>query len=153
MCYTLYMERDDSYNPLSLFRLRVIEHYYGDYVRQLFVLCAVLFIVSVPLWGYVLPLGALAEVAAAVLLVLLAGMTSPHSKMALRYDAAAAALGVFLVEVAALSLYTGDVTVLFVIRQLIAVLLLIAFYFSVKTLRAMAQGKIGQRQQLGEFDS
>ena len=40
----------------------------------------------------------------------------------------------------------------FIWRELIAIIFLVAFYFSVKTVRAFILHQIGKSQQVGEFD-
>lgn len=132
---------------------RDIEHYYGDVVRQLFVGAALVICLAIPLWGDLLPVGTFSEIAAAILLVLLAGITSPHGKMIFLYNAIVAAFGALLLEVFATSLYHEQSLELFLAREAAAILLLFAFYYSVKTLRAMAQGKIGKPPFPWEFES
>ena len=110
-----------------------IPHYYGDYVRVLFIAVAVLSAVAVPVFGDLLPFGTLAQVLAALLLVLLAGLTHPHSAMLSLYNSVVSAIGVILLQSAAL-------------------LLLFAFYFSLKTLRAFGQGKLGKVERPWEFE-
>ena len=130
----------------SWFGLKNILHYYGDSVRQLFVLSALIFVVVVPLWGDLLPFGAqgaLLQIAIAIGLVILAGFTSPRSMLSIVLDLFAAGIGAFLLEAAAISFYRTDSWLLFFARELVAVMLLFALYFSVKTLRAMLVGSIG----------
>src|SRR3989344_2428276 len=136
-----------------LFRIHDIEHYYGDYVRALFLGAAVLSAVAIPLFGDLLPFGTFAQVGSALLLVLLAGLTNPHSRMLMIYDVVVSGIGVFLLESAAILLYTADTPELFAAREAAALALLFAFYFSVKTLRAMSLGKVGKMEKPWEFEN
>ena len=135
-----------------LFRIHDIPHYYGDYVRALFLGAAVLSVVAIPLFGDLLPFGTFAQVGSALLLVLLAGLTNPHSRMLMIYDVVVSGIGVFLLESAAILLYTADTPELFAAREAAALALLFAFYFSVKTLRAMSLGKVGRMERPWEFE-
>lgn len=143
--------RDDT--PLfSLTHWHDIAHYYGDYVRMFFLGTAALSFVAIPVFGNVLPFGTLVQVSAGLLLVLLAGLTHPHSRMLQLYDAAVAGLGVLLLESAAISFYSIDSVQLFAVREASALMLLFAFYYSIKTLRAMSLGKVGQEERPWEFE-
>ncbi len=130
----------------SWFNLKNIPHYHGDSVRQLFVVVALIFVVVVPLSGDLLPMGqqgSLVQIAIALGLVVLAGFTSPRSMTSIILDLAAAFLGAFFLEAAAISFYRTDSWFLLFAREASAAMLLFALYFSVKTLRAMLVGSIG----------
>lgn len=128
-----------------------IPHYHGDSVRVLFVLAAVLMFLVIPIWGPMLPFGLGTEVLAGVILILLAGFTSPHSPMVLWLDCFAAGAGAFLLEFAAV-VYRSQPGILLAVREIAALLLLAALYQSVKTVRAMAQGKVGELPRPWEFE-
>jgi hypothetical protein len=128
-----------------------IPHYHGDTVRMLFILVAVLSAVAIPLWGDLLPFGLIPQLAGILILVLLAGLTNPHSETVMWINTVVAGLGVLVLEASAISFYNVDPIGLFFAREVSVVLLLIAFYFSIKTVRAMTQGKIGHRVDIGEF--
>ena len=135
-----------------IFRTHDIEHYYGDYVRALFVGDAALSAVAIPLLGDLLPFGTFAQVGCTLLLVLLAGLINPHSKMLVVYGVIVSGVGVFLLESAAISFYPVDTMQLFAAREVAALMLLFAFYFSIKTLRAMMLGKVGKMERPWEFE-
>jgi hypothetical protein len=114
-------------------------HYYGDYVRQIFVACAVLMAIALPLWGNLLPsFPVFIEVSAIVVLVALAGLTTPRSKIIMMINAVLAGVGALLLEYAAIINYSDETFLIFTAREAVAVLLLFALYFSVKTVRAMS---------------
>lgn len=148
-------DEDGPYFPqsLSFTKWHDIPHYYGDYVRSLFLAVAVLAGVAIPVFGPIVPLSTVAQVGSIILLVLLAGLTNPHGKILLIADAFVAGLGILLVETVAISLYSIDSFELFVAREVAAVALLFAFYFSIKTLRAMAFGKVGRTEPPSEFEN
>jgi len=133
-------------------RLRDIPHYYGDHVRALFLATAVLSVVVIPVYGDLIPFGTLVQICCATLLVLLGGLTNPHSTMVMWYNAAVSGIGVILLESAAINLYAASSLELFAAREVAALALMFAFYFSVKTLRAMSQGKLGKVPRPWEFE-
>lgn len=144
---------NDLYEELAYhFRKHDIQHYYGDHVRSLLIAVAVLSIVAIPFIGDLLPFGALWQVGAAVILVLVAGLINPHSKLIMLCGAIITGMGVLLLELTVASSYASDSLILLVTREAAALALLFAFYFSVKTLRAMMQGKVGQTERPWEFD-
>jgi uncharacterized membrane protein YjjP (DUF1212 family) len=130
-----------------------IPHYYGDYVRAFFIAMAGLSFVVTPLWGDLLPFGVVAQVAASLLLVLLAGLTSPRGYFVMIANATVAAVSILLLESAAIILRTlgPNATQLFMAREAGVLLLLGALYFSVKTIRAMMAGKLGHMDSPLEF--
>ena len=129
-----------------------IPHYYGDYVRILFFIAAALGAFTVPVWGSVLPIGTFPQVVGIVILVLLAGLTNPHGTMVLWADTIVSAIGVLFIENTAISLYSIDEIAIFFVREVLVLLLLVAMYYSIKTVRAMTQHEIGHTMRVGEFD-
>lgn len=148
MLYFTYMDEmpPTTTNTFTkMVRMYDIPHYYGDYVRELFVAAAALTAVAIPVWGDLLPIGTPLQVAGMLLLVILAGLTNPHGKLIMLYNATVAAIGVLLFEVAAVTYYAVEPFTLFMLREAAAILLLFALYFSVKTIRAMSLGKLGKK--------
>lgn len=129
-----------------------IPHYYGDYVRVIFIVAAALAAFAIPVWGDVLPVGTFPQVAGIVILVVLAGLTNPHGTFILWVDAIVSAIGVLFIENTAIALYSIDEIALFFARELIVLLLLFAMYFSIKTVRAISMHQIGHTVEVGEFD-
>jgi hypothetical protein len=122
-----------------------ISHYYGDWVRRLFLVSALLSFVAIPVWGDLLQFGTFTQVSAGLLLVLLAGLTNPRTKGVMMLNSLFAAISVLLLESTAIIFRTSESWPLFIAREISGLLMLIAFYFSVKTLRAMSLGNIGKR--------
>ncbi len=131
-----------------------IPHYYGDYVRILFVATAMLSFVAMPLWGDLLPfVNTSLQIAAPLLLVLLAGLTSARNVLTMIANATIAAMSALLLEYAAITYsQTGaHGAELFIAREVAVILMLAALYFSVKTVRAMNSGKLGHMNSPLEF--
>lgn len=113
-----------------------LPHYYGDYVRRLFVAVAVLLLVALPFYPdtflFFSPVTGLLLVAA---LLLLAGITSPRKKLVIYADIACAFAGVFFFEYAAIINYEQELFAVSFVRQAVAILFAFAAYFSSKSLR------------------
>jgi Ni/Fe-hydrogenase subunit HybB-like protein len=129
-----------------------IPHYYGDYVRPLFIAMAVLSFVAMPLWGDLLPVGIIPQVGASLLLVLLAALTSARNLPVMLVNATVAGVSVVLLETVAIVRHHVDTTPLFLAREAGVLLMLAALYFGVKTIRSMLTGKIGHQDSPLEFD-
>lgn len=115
---------------------RQIPHYYGDIIRQIFVVVAVLMLVGAPFYGDELRKELPFELLGGITLVALAALTNPQSKSIMVFNSIAAAIGFFLYEFWALYGYDTSTWFVFLLRQLIAILFMAAFYFSMKTVRA-----------------
>lgn len=129
-----------------------IPHYYGDSVRNMFIASAVIYAIALPVFGSLLPFNVYVGIGIVLLLVFLAGITNPHSQILMFSNVAVAGIGVYLTQTAAISGFGVDSVALFVLRQSVAILLLIAFYQSVKTTRNMMLKKIGTAAEPGEFN-
>lgn len=129
-----------------------ISHYYGDTIRLLFVAAALLYAIAMPLWGDPLPFGTLPGIAVILILAFLAGITNPHSGVLMFLNVLVSGAGVFFLQAAAVWYFDLDPILLFMIREIIAIVLIFAFYYSVKSLRNMMVGKIGAAPKPGEFE-
>jgi hypothetical protein len=117
-------------------------HYYGDAVRQLFIGGCLLMLVTLPLFNHLLPVSTFGSVFAILVLVLLAGLTSPAMKWTAWLDVVASAGAVFVFEYFAVALHysTHDdthLTWLLWINHILALVFFFAFYYAVKTVRGM----------------
>jgi len=115
-----------------------IPHYYGDEVRGLLIAIAVISTIAIPIWKNFLPVSIAIQVGIIVILVILAGLTSPDKRWTMTLDAGAAAVGVTAFEATAVIYYQDSSMILFLVREVVALLFLSALYFSIKTLRGMA---------------
>ncbi len=139
-------------NEGGFFNVYQIPHYYGDGVRALFIIIASLMALAIPILGDVMPLGTAIQVSTIVALVILAGLTDPHSRKVFWFASALSVFGIIATESAAITYFRADGLSMFIVRELAVLFLILALYFSIKTLRAMYQGKIGHSIDLGEFD-
>ena len=131
--------------------LGTVRHYYGDAVRALFVAVAVMTGIAIPLSGE-LRLGVLVGAPVIVVALVLAGLTNPHGKTVLILNTFASGLGVVLSQLVALNAYAQESFFFFGFVEILSLILMSALYFSVKNVRAMAAHKIGQVDEVGEFD-
>jgi hypothetical protein len=129
-----------------------IRHYYGDQIRFLLLAAAVLSFIAIPIWGNLLPLGLFAQITGGLILVLLAGLINPHSKIVMVLAAAATGVGALLVEATAITYHRIDPIQLLLVREIEVILLVLAFYFAVKTARSMFLHKVGETERPWEFD-
>lgn len=143
------MNGPDNYRDGGLYRKifypgrAYIPHYYGDIVRGLFIAATLLMLVSSPLYAESLRTALPVLVIAAVVLIALAALTNPRSVVITRLNAAAAGVGVIVFEIWALMAFNLGALLGFVLLEAVAILFVFAFYFSLKTLRAMIMGLIG----------
>lgn len=116
------------------------EHYYGDTVRGIFLSAGVVFLVTMvrdqEFLSFYLVVGVLSVLA----LTILAGLTNPLSKKIIKIDAVISIVMFLLFEYLAIAGYVSAQSFsndIFLLRQLLAILFLVALYFSTKTLRGM----------------
>ena len=122
-----------------------ISHYYGDSVRQILLAAAALMLVGMPFYTDDLSVEMPFIVIAAVVLVIVAALTSPMKSAVISADVIVSGVGLIIFEIWAILGY-GESTVLqFVLREALAILFLFALYFSSKTLRSMLLNQIGTR--------
>lgn len=119
---------------------RPVRHYYGDTVRKLFLVGAIVMLAYLPRERNLLPGIMNLIVLGALAVTFLAGFTNPRQRVVIAFDTAIAALACILFEYFAITLYTTEHNIfdlVFLARQGLAIDFLIAFYFSSKTIRAM----------------
>jgi hypothetical protein len=117
----------------------------------LFLSTAALAFFAIPLWGNMLEFGTIFEILSGIVLVMLAGLTSPEGKVIMVFNILISALGAFMLELTAVSYQSSSSFMLLSVRETGAILLIIALYFSMKTMRAMMQGKIGDPYEADDF--
>lgn len=114
-----------------------IPHYHGDQARVLFVVCAVVLIIAQST-GAELPLSTMGAVMAAVLLVVTAGITNPAQGWIHWLNEFIAMFGVLLFGTSAVSHYRAGASIFdtsFAYIEALALLSLIALYFTTRTIR------------------
>jgi hypothetical protein len=114
-------------------------HYYGDAVRFLFMLAAIIMLITLPFLSGKLPVSIYVAILVILVIGILAGITNPLQKWisALNAVISIGALSVFeYYSVKAFIIYQGT-TLYFITNQVLAFVFLIALYYSIKTLRAL----------------
>ena len=129
-----------------------VPHYYGDVVRQCFVVGAIVMLVGAPFYTNDLRQEFPFVVLGALILVAFAALTNPHNKGIIVADAVASGVVVLVYQAWALFDYQSSTWAEFALREVIALILITGFYFSMKTLRAMLLHQIGKHEEVGEFD-
>lgn len=121
-------------------------------MRQLFIAAAALMLIGAPFYADELRTEFPFVVVGALVLVALAALASPHKHLVFVASAIASGVGAFIYEVWALYSYQESTWVQFGLREAIAIIFLISFYFSVKTVRAGLTHMVGKHDTAGEFD-
>ena len=116
-----------------------VPHYYGDVVRRLFLVAAIIMLVTLPFFNDRLPISSNLSLLIIVVLAIFAGATNPVKIMLAVIDVMVSIIGAAAFEYYAVQFYItfspGDF--LFWINQGLAVIFIFALYFSTKTLRGM----------------
>lgn len=119
----------------------VIPHYHGHSVRALFFVAAIVIIVAQST-GADLPFSTFGSVMVAIMLVIAAGITSPSQSGIHWFNAWIAAIGVILFSTSAVATFRAGVSLLdpsFVYTEALALLSLVALYFTTRTIRGRIQ--------------
>ncbi len=128
-----------------------VPHYYGDYVRQIFMLCAAIMLVVAPFLAgnssALLPF----EIGGAIIIAILGALTNPRNQISMLANAVAAGVGIVIYELLALSLYADGHMISFLVREMLAIAFLFALYFSLKTFRNMVFHMIGKRTSITSY--
>src|SRR3989344_5705708 len=130
-----------------------IPHYYGDVSRQLLLGAAALMLIASPLYGNNLRIEFPFEVIGALFAVGLAALTNPRDRWASTGDAVLSGAGMVIYATWGIFEYNSINPIAFVLRLVIALIFLFAFYFSMKTVRSFVLGQIGKRETVDEFDN
>ncbi len=119
-------------------------HYYGDTVRRLFIASGVIILLGSPFFYEMLARFILLSAIGAVVIAVVAGVSSPRSRMTQILFLIVSAIGVTLFESYAAYAYLyfsfGMKEILFFLSsQTLAVLFFLALYYSTKTVRWMSR--------------
>ena len=115
-------------------------HYYGDVVRKFFIAAGLGLLRAIPRGREFLSFYLYVGVFIVLALTILAGLTNPRTRQVIMADGAVSGLMFLLFEYLAVSAYieTQDFfNEIFFLRQLLALIFLIALYFSTKTFRGV----------------
>jgi hypothetical protein len=119
-------------------------HYHGDSVRMLFFVGALVLIVAQST-GADLPFSTLGSVLAAVVLVIAAGITNPAQTGIHWFNACLATIGTLVFGTSAVAHYRAGASILdpsFTFIEALALLSLVALYFTTRTIRSGIQRTI-----------
>jgi hypothetical protein len=136
--------------PLSLLGSS-IPHYYGDTVRQIFVVAGVAMLLLAPLLINRAPALLPFQIGGAIALVCLAALTNPRKMWVLMADSLAAGVGVIVFEALAIAAYASGNWIAFIALEVLTIAFLYALYFSLKTVRSMMFGQVGRRETYGKI--
>lgn len=117
-----------------------LEHYYGDTIRGIFLAAGVVFLVAIVRDQEFLSFYLIVGVLSVLVITILAGLTNPLSKKVIKIDAVISIMMFLLFEYLAVAGYVKAQSFsndIFLLRQLLAILFLVALYFSTKTFRGM----------------
>lgn len=120
---------------------RSVLHYHGDEVRVLFFTAALVLLVAQST-GADLPLSTIGAVTLAIILVIAAGITNPAQSAIHWLNALLSAGGVILFGTTAINHYRGGASIFdpsFVYIEALALLSLVALYFTTRTIRGDLQ--------------
>lgn len=119
-----------------------LKHYWGDAVRQLLITGAVAGMLVSPFFPDLFGPGLLFNIGAVLVIVGFAALTNPYKRWVIMGDAVIAGVGVVLFGGSAVLSY-GTLGIMATLVALgLGLVFLSAFYFAVKTLRAMHVGQI-----------
>jgi len=110
-------------------------HYHGRLVRKLFLTASIIMVVGLPFAQSLLNLPLWQSMSAAVVLGLFAGLTTPSKTWAVFADLVISVAGTFYFEYFAIQAYRILHWGIFFTDQLLAVIFIIALYYSTKSFR------------------
>ena len=129
-----------------------IPHYYGDHVRQIFIVTGAAMLIMAPFLINRAPALLPFEIGGAIVLVVLAALTNPKKLWVLMTDSLAAGVGIIVFESLAIAAYASGNWFAFMALEVVTLAFLFALYFSLKTVRSMVLGQVGKRGTFGEFN-
>jgi len=118
---------------------RLTRHYYGDIVRFLFMLAAIIMLITLPFLVDKLPTSVYVSIFIILAIGILAGITNPLQKWMSVLNGVISTAALFTFEYYAVSSLTnsGIKNLYFITNQILAIVFLFALYYSIKTIRAM----------------
>ncbi len=130
--------------PLTDTVIEKIPHYHGDYVRQLMLAGVALMLIASPMYVNSYSAQIPFIVFGAIIVVGLAAITNPRRRSIFVINSAITGALAAIYGLWGLFGYPASSMTTFVLRVAIALLFLFAFYFSMKTLRAMILHDVGR---------
>ncbi len=115
-------------------------HYHGDAVRRLFIAAAVIMLVSLPFYYSLVSVPLVLSVTSALVVVFLAGLENPRQRWVIIANTIVSLLGAAVFEYAAVEYMSAVVSwrdPFFWINEVIAVIFVVALYYSSKSMRGI----------------
>ena len=130
---------DDNYAEEKRKQKLRAKHYYGDTVRSLFVLGAIIMAVMLPVFNDQIPLPTIVSIAVIVFIGLMAGLTDPTRHWVAWVNVLICIGVVIVLEYTAIQAFAhiGQQFWFFWVNQILVVDFFVALYFGMKTLRGM----------------
>lgn len=127
--------------------ITVVKHYYGDYVRQIFMVAGVIMLATLPVFWKIAPTLMILGCVGVVVLVLTAGASTPKKIWTVYANAIVAIVGLLVFELSSLNAVSkvdsSNIYLLFlIINQVLSALFFFALYFAGKTVRAALAGDL-----------
>lgn len=143
---------DPNYEPVSrkIASPLSFSHYYGDKVRQLFLLGGLIMLIGIPFFNAYLPIPAFLSLMVVVVVTIVAGLTNPMQRWVMIIDVIASLIALLSFEYHAISRFGDMPWLLFVVDQILSLIFFFALYFSTKTLRGIWVGDYTIRQRKRE---
>ena len=113
-----------------------VPHYYGDIIRNLFIIAGLAMLATLPILKTEVPVSVPFSLVFVLVVGLAAGLTSPHHRWIMAVNAVIAFCGVAMFEYAAVNL-SELWSLFFWTNQFLAIVFFIALYYSAKSLRWM----------------
>ena len=138
----------DIAEPIEQNKIVYHAHYYGKIVRAIFIVGALTMLVSFPFFSHLINLPLPIHIFFIVLFVVIGGLISPLSKSIFILGSIVPVFALAMFEYYALYTYKnlsgldGINVAFFWVNQILALMFIFAMYLSIKTLRAMVQGKM-----------
>lgn len=127
-----------NYNAPKSISQSKFSHYYGDYLRRLFLVGAVASIVTLPFYPDLIPsLSVLSVIITALVTVIFAGVTSPVSRNVVLVEILISSLFFIVFQYHTVLDYGISYPILSFIRQILSLIFLVSLYYGVKTYRGM----------------
>jgi energy-coupling factor transporter transmembrane protein EcfT len=117
------------------------EHYYGDSVRTLFIICGFIMIISYPFFSFFISAPVPLSIIGCIALAIFGGLMNPKQKWVMVLNTIVPIIAFVIFEYAAVYTYlnlspTKDIHIAFFwVNQLLSLLFFFAAYLATKTLR------------------
>lgn len=115
--------------------METIPHYYGDIVRRIFLVCALIMLFTLPFVHENLTSPIFYSILAILILTFFAGLTNPKQKMVIMSDIVVSILSFGVFAYQTVVKFDGFFNLFFITNFVLALLSLLAFYWSIKTIR------------------